>query len=160
MNLNHLFRLKLCFISIIFIKKWHCWIPKKVQNHTMWISTLFPHYLKHNNQVIKFCSFKMTTFCSFASSNLKILYLLIWKCHTNSKTIWSLGKKNNFEDFLKTTRKKLPDKFLVNYQKFPHNIYIIFDVNILFHIMKQRQVAWQFFWFLIAQQNWGFFRIA
>ena len=131
---------------------------KKVQNHTMWISTLLPHYLKHNNQVIKFCSFKMTTFCSFASSNLKILYLLIWKCHTNSKTIWSLGKKNTiFKIFLKLPQKKFPHKFLVNYQKFSHNIYIIFDVNILFHIMKQMQVAWQFFRFLIAQQNWRFF---
>ena len=78
----------------------------------------------------------MTTFCSFASSNFKV-YLLIWKCHRDSKTSLKkfdlLVKRHNFQDFLNDhysaqkisksdLEKKVPDKLSVNDQKLVHNI--------------------------------------
>ena len=49
---------------------------KKVQEHTVWISTLLTHYLEHEVQIIKFCFFKMITFLSFSVPLLK--YYIFW----------------------------------------------------------------------------------
>ena len=111
------FRLKLCFIKMIFFKKLILLDFEKAKSYTMWISTLLSHYSNHNNQMIKFYSFKLTTSFSFGSRDFKILNLLVSKCHRDSyKNVISWQKIIIFKISLKVS-KKLQDKLSVKYQK-------------------------------------------
>ena len=139
-NLNDLFGLKLDFISMIFIIMTLLDF-KKVHNH---ISKYQLRFYINWSTIIKWLNFalwKWPIFVLLQAPTLK--YYIFWsgniteipkEAHENAIS-WK--KTHSFQDFLKTNRTNSH----INYQKLVHNIYIIFNVNISFPIMKQMQVA-------------------
>ena len=144
---------------MIFIKKWHCWIPKK-SKIILCESQL--HFHITWSTIIKWLNFAFSKWPLFVLLQVPTLkYYIFWSGNVTEilkKLIkmWSLAKKTQFSRFFLNYQKKLPDKLSVNYQKLVHNIYIIFDGNILFPIMKQMQVACQFLNFQLHNKTEDF----
>ena len=104
---NDLFRLKLISRSMVFIREWRCWSIKRLKiilcEYQLWIPITWCTII----WMIKFCSFKLITFCSFQAPVLK--YFIFWsgnatknlkKAHQNSI---SLQKSKFFKIFLMIT---------------------------------------------------------
>ena len=113
-NLNDLSRLKLCSISMNFIKKIHCWILRRseiiLSESQLCLHIIWGPTIKWLNLALS----KSPLFALLQAPNLK--RYIFWSGNVTEivkKIIknWSLGKKRNFKDFLKTTRKNYQVNF-------------------------------------------------